>query len=135
MHKRPEGSVAGSAVATAITALEFIHGDQVAFQVLEDLATIWTCRQQLATCSTPLPAGEPPVETHPHPDAAENEKLRPAIVGLPRLVTQLEQFDQRVRAVENPDAGTWRGFQDLAPPLVNQVGRRDNEGSPYRIAN
>jgi hypothetical protein len=38
-----------------------------------------------------------------------------------QLLAQLDELDQRVRAVEHPDLGARHRLLDLAPPLVNQV--------------
>jgi hypothetical protein len=44
-----------------------------------------------------------------------------------QLLAQLDELDQRVRAVEHPDLGAGHRLLDFAPPLVDQVGRREHQ--------
>jgi hypothetical protein len=44
-----------------------------------------------------------------------------------QLLAQLQQLDQRVRAIEHPDLGSGHRLLDFAPPLVDQVGWREHQ--------
>ncbi|KPW47865.1 hypothetical protein ALO86_200151 [Pseudomonas syringae pv. berberidis] len=114
------------AASTSLFSLKFLSSDQIAFMVLEQTSTIWTRCQAPSTAGTPLPKGQTPVESHPHPHAAENKELLTSVVGITQLIAQLQQLDQGVWSVEHPDASVRDGFEDLAPPLVDQVRRRDD---------
>ena len=69
-----------------------------------------------------------PVKAHPHANAAEHKEL-----GLGGFETQhraqLKQLSQGVRPVQYPDLGTRHRLQDFAPPLVDQVGWRDDQSA------
>ncbi|RMV98238.1 hypothetical protein ALP03_200299 [Pseudomonas amygdali pv. tabaci] len=114
------------AASTSLFTLKFLSGDQIAFLVLEQASTIWTRCQAPSTAGTSLPKGQTPVEPHSHPHAAENKELLTSVVCITQLITQLQQLDQGIRSVEHPDASVRDGFEDLAPPLVDQVRRRDD---------
>ena len=124
--QRPERPTTGGTGTSTVTTLELLHRDQVAFQVPEDLPAIRARSEQLPPGAF-LPAGEPPVEAHPHPHAAEDEELLASVVGVAHLISQLEQLES-IWAIEYPDSGGWDGLQDLAAPLVDQVRRRDDQG-------
>ncbi|SST11926.1 Uncharacterised protein [Acinetobacter baumannii] len=85
--QRPERPTTGGTGTSTVTTLELLHRDQVAFQVLEDLAAIRARSEQLAAGGALLPAGEPPMETHPHPHAAEDEELLASVVGVAHLIS------------------------------------------------
>ncbi|MNN26003.1 hypothetical protein D3C81_1394970 [compost metagenome] len=68
------------------------------------------------------------MESHPHPHATQDEKLL-APRRHAQLLTQFQQLDQRVRAIEHPDLGTSHRLLDFAPPLVDQVGWREHQGA------
>jgi hypothetical protein len=60
--------------------------------------------------------------------AAQDEELLAR--GLhAQLLAQLDELDQRVRAIEHPDLGAGHRLLDLAPPLVNQVRWRKHQGT------
>ncbi len=68
------------------------------------------------------------MEPHPHPDAPQDEKFL-ACGRHTQLLAQLDELDQRIRAIEHPDLGAGHRLLDLAPPLVDQVGRRKHQGT------
>ena len=86
-----------------------------------------SCREHLALDQQlAFDERRPPMETHAHAHAAQDKELR--LAGFQSQArTQGQQLAQRVRAVEHPHACTGHGFQDLAPPLVNQVRRRNDQ--------
>ncbi len=45
------------------------------------------------------------------------------------LLAQLQQFDQRVGAVEHPHLRAGDGFEDFPPPFVDRVRRRQDQGA------
>ncbi len=69
-----------------------------------------------------------PVKAHAHAHTAEDEELL-ALRRHAQLRAQLQQLDQRIRAIEHPDLGAGHRLLDLAPPLVDQVGWREHQGA------
>lgn len=66
------------------------------------------------------------MEAHSHADATEDEEL----LGRRRhakLLAQLDELEQRVRAVEHPNLCTRDGFEDFSAPLVDQMRRAQDE--------
>jgi hypothetical protein len=105
------------------------HINPVAFLILQQAPAVWTTGKVMVTNRTARPTHRAPVKPHPHAHAPEDEELLPPVVRLFQLVAQLEQLDQAVRSIEYPDACVWDGFENLSPPLVDQVWRRNDQGA------
>ena len=71
--------------------------------------------------------GRPPMVAHAHPYPAQHKKLRHRRCFTHRA--DLQQFGQRIGAVEYPHPCIRHGFENLAPPLVHQMRRAEHQGT------
>ncbi len=69
-----------------------------------------------------------PVKPQAHTHTPQDEELL-SLGRHAQLLAQLEQLDQCIRAVEHPDFGTGHRLLDFSPPLVNQMGWREYQGT------
>src|SRR5690606_636495 len=112
-HQRPHGRRAVTALAVRLRGLE------LAAEVRDDLSALRT-RAHVAVTSTPSHQHGLPVETHAHAHTAEDEK--PLFLRLhTQLLSQVDELDQSVWAVEHSDLGARHRLLDLTPPLVDHV--------------
>ncbi len=77
-----------------------------------------------------------PVKTHAHTHATDNEKLLARRL-LTHLLAQLDELEQGIGAIEHPYFGACDGFQNFPAPLVDQVGRAQDQSTAitFRIKN
>ena len=125
--QRPQRCGAMAALAAALFGFEFDRVDGLAVEVGDDVAAV-RARRHVAVGRAPPGEDGLPVEPHPHPHAAQDEELL-TLRRYTQLLAQLQQLDQRVRAVEHPDLGAGHRLLDFPPPLVDQMRRRKNQGS------
>ncbi|GBC59009.1 hypothetical protein PSNTI_45090 [Stutzerimonas stutzeri] len=125
--QRPQRCTAVAALAAGLLGFQLDRVDRLAVEVGDDMPAIRT-RRHVAVNRAPANEDRFPVEPHPHPHAAQDEELL-ALGRHAQLLAQLQQLDQCVRAVEHPDLGAGHRLLDLAPPLVDQVGWREHQGT------
>ncbi len=125
--QRPQGRGAMAALPAVFLGLERDRVDRLAVEVGDDRAAV-RARRHVAVTGAPLGEDGLPVEPHPHPDPAQDKELLARGLDI-QLLAQLDELDERVRPVEHPHLGACHRLLDLAPPLVNKVRRRKNQGA------
>ena len=129
--QRPQGRGAMAALPAVLLGFEFDRIDRLAVEVGDDMAAV-RAGCHVAVAGAPPGEDRPPVEAHPHPHAPQDEELLAR--GLhPQLLTQFDELDKRVGAVEYPNLGAGHRLLDLAPPLVNQMRWRKNQGAAVAL--
>ena len=118
--------------------LGHLHGerDRVAISVftldgLQAVRAACHLHGMLAIARTPRHKRRDPVKAHAHAHTAQHEEL-----GFVRFEAQSspehQQLAQGIWPIQDPDLGIRHRVQDLAPPLVDQVGRRDHQRARVR---
>ncbi|MPM64239.1 hypothetical protein SDC9_111125 [bioreactor metagenome] len=124
-HQRPQRAAAAIALATELFRFQLLSTDRLAVEVGDDLPAV-RASPHVAVTGAPVREGGLPVEPHPHAHTPQYEKLlrwrRHA-----QLLTQFDQLEQCVRAVEHPDRRACDGFEDFPAPLVNKVRRAQDK--------
>ena len=125
--QRPQGRGAMAALPAVLIGLESDRVDRLAVEVGDNRAAVRASRH-VAVAGASRGEDRLPVETHPHPDAPQDEELLAR--GLhTQLLTQLDEFDERIRPIEHPYLGAGHRLLDLPPPLVNQVRWRQDQSA------
>ena len=125
--QRPQRCGAMAALPAKFLGFQRDRIDRLAVEVGDDVAAVRAGRYVAMAGTMPGENGLP-VEAHPHPHAPQDEELLARRLGAEPLA-QLQQLDQRVRAIEHPDLGVGHRFLNFAPPLVDQVGWREHQGA------
>ncbi|CRQ98310.1 hypothetical protein PAERUG_E16_London_17_VIM_2_04_14_03827 [Pseudomonas aeruginosa] len=116
-----------AALPAVLIGLESDRVDRLAVEVGDNRAAVRASRH-VAVAGASRGEDRLPVETHPHPDAPQDEELLAR--GLhTQLLTQLDEFDERIRPIEHPYLGAGHRLLDLPPPLVNQVRWRQDQSA------
>ena len=143
----PQGLLAMAAAFAPLTPPAIIGRQWRAIAVELELATVWTGDRRIADddvlavfivfdiAIVTLPIGGFPVKAHTHPHPAKDEVMQLAVIvatGL-QIAAEADQVVNGMTAIDGMHDSIGDGIQNLAPPLVHQMRRTDDQHGLRRI--